>query len=544
MVVYKCGQDKIYNLYYQVKYKGCVQLDEDLREVFMGNSSFLNKNEKQANYFVSKTMRITLLFLIFVYVLNLVGVFEVHNSVITIATIIGTIFLLIPTLLVNILHLTQSYIKYVNVFCSIIFVTVLIVTLNYHVVVMFIYPIAIASIYFSKQLNMFAISCSLILFSLGQVIAYYINGTTDYNVDNITEFIVFLILPRALELLAISIIFSILTSRTSKMLNSLMNAEQQEKILNNLKNISAKSLSVSNDLFESMQTLSDSTSQTTEKSKDIVALAESVTNGSTEALAQLEEASESMENITSVLSQLAESNADVVTLSSQVDQLTSNNSETMKTAMKSMQDISNSNDVCIDLMNQLSEKSKNIMKVNEVITSIAGQTNLLALNASIESARAGEQGRGFGVVAQQIGKLAQQSKEAVADIDVIIRDVISNTESAMASMQDNAKLTTIGLDLLTNANQSTVEVTEATHKINTKITDVNRLTQEVADSSSVINEIVATITEISSNNVGDMKQVAAASEETFTAMQNLDAMVSTLEELATDLNEVVSSSQV
>ncbi|MED1437004.1 methyl-accepting chemotaxis protein, partial [Bacillus mycoides] len=55
-------------------------------------------------------------------------------------------------------------------------------------------------------------------------------------------------------------------------------------------------------------------------------------------------------------------------------------------------------------MNHLSERSKEIEQIVEVIQNIAAQTNLLALNASIEAARAGEHGKGFAVVANEVRK--------------------------------------------------------------------------------------------------------------------------------------------
>ncbi|MDE6847023.1 MAG: hypothetical protein K2J99_14850 [Lachnospiraceae bacterium] len=57
------------------------------------------------------------------------------------------------------------------------------------------------------------------------------------------------------------------------------------------------------------------------------------------------------------------------------------------------------------------------------IRAVADQTNLLALNASIEAARAGEQGRGFAVVAEEVGKLAQTSRDMVESIHANIMEV-------------------------------------------------------------------------------------------------------------------------
>ena len=88
---------------------------------------------------------------------------------------------------------------------------------------------------------------------------------------------------------------------------------------------------------------------------------------------------------------------------------------------------------------QAIEKSKQVEKINvlsEAILQIASQTNLLALNAAIEAQRAGEAGRGFSVVAEEIRKLAEDSKDAVSEIKNINNIIVSTVEKLVATSQE------------------------------------------------------------------------------------------------------------
>ncbi|KPU44638.1 methyl-accepting chemotaxis protein 1 [Oxobacter pfennigii] len=93
-------------------------------------------------------------------------------------------------------------------------------------------------------------------------------------------------------------------------------------------------------------------------------------------------------------------------------------------------------------MDEALEKAKEVDKIktlSEVILQISSQTNLLALNAAIESARAGEAGKGFSVVAEEIRKLAENSKSTVKEIqdtlDVILKAVENLANSSRQTLE-------------------------------------------------------------------------------------------------------------
>jgi len=164
------------------------------------------------------------------------------------------------------------------------------------------------------------------------------------------------------------------------------------------------------------------------------------------------------------------------------------------------------------------EQAKAVDKINEMthaITKISSQTNLLALNASIEAARAGEAGRGFSVVASEIGDLAEQTLDTVANIDGIVNEVVRAVENLSGCLANSidflentvivnyTEFSKVGRqyvedaqafdDSMTQVQTMIAELTGSIGEVNASITDMNDMLSESTDRIGTIASSSATM---------------------------------------------------
>lgn len=208
-------------------------------------NGMLSKNETQANGVAAKVMRITFLIFSLVFLLNIFGIFTIDGKVMTICYILGSAILWLPTLLTRFADSSAAYLKYVVVACASIFVMLLSTTLTYHVTILYVFGIAISSLYFSKSLNVFATILAVLAGSVGQLLAFYMETTPDHNFTDMNRVVVFGIVPRMLTTIAIAVIFTMLCSRTAELLGSVMGAEEQKEMLDEMTRLQEQNRKVS-----------------------------------------------------------------------------------------------------------------------------------------------------------------------------------------------------------------------------------------------------------------------------------------------------------
>jgi len=198
-------------------------------------------------------------------------------------------------------------------------------------------------------------------------------------------------------------------------------------------------------------------------------------NTQTEALhsmsASSEELSASIEDVSNMSQKVSEHSNEAKQITEVGVKNISNSIEFVK---KSFDDI----DIINKQMHVVKEKTHTINQIIDIVKGIAEQTNLLALNAAIEAARAGEQGRGFAVVADEVRKLAEHTKNSVIDVQKNILELQEDIDLSVKKINNTSQQLDSGKQLVDTSLESVNLIDNSIDTVNETIIQVAANTEE------------------------------------------------------------------
>jgi methyl-accepting chemotaxis protein len=165
----------------------------------------------------------------------------------------------------------------------------------------------------------------------------------------------------------------------------------------------------------------------------------------------------------------------------------------------------------------LSERTQQIGKITATVSDIAAQSNLLALNASVEAARVGEQGKGFAVVATEMRNLAEQSKQATAQVNGILGEIQKATNVAVMATEEGTKRVDAGAQLTRQTGET-----------------IQQLAHSITENANAAQQIVAS----SHQQTTGIEQIALAMENIHQATLQNKASTHQTQKTAQDLSSI------
>lgn len=305
--------------------------------------------------------------------------------------------------------------------------------------------------------------------------------------------------------------------------------EKMKELTQSLGSIVGKIRNSSDTMSSNSYELNDTSSQTLAANNEISKAVEDVAEGSTGMAASI---SKINENLLEMSNETKDINASVDEIKNQTVAV-QDSSKIMNDKIKSMQDSSHKMDKGIsaiskriETVNTTVDKVSNIVSVIEEISS---ETNLLSLNASIEAARAGDAGKGFAVVAQEIRVLSDNTNTELENIKQIISSLVEEcrycVQASGTIVEDNAKQKEeikAVLDEFGSLDEQIQKTAEKADEIEELVTAMIELNDDITKSSN-------SLTDVSAAN-------AAATEEMNANIEELNAMMHGVSEMAEHMN--------
>ncbi|MGB8344449.1 MAG: methyl-accepting chemotaxis protein [Ktedonobacteraceae bacterium] len=180
-----------------------------------------------------------------------------------------------------------------------------------------------------------------------------------------------------------------------------------------------------------------------------------------------------------------------------------------------------------DKVQALSDSSREINNIVEVIANIAHQTNRLALDAAIQAAMAGENNKGFGAIAADIRRLAERSKEQASMIARIVRNVRDDIGAASVSMQDTERETSTGASVAAETGTALGSIFSVVERQAHEIEIINKMTAQQLQSSGTVAQIMHGVSDATEQSSSSTREAAQNMERLTLLAEQLLASVET-----------------
>lgn len=286
--------------------------------------------------------------------------------------------------------------------------------------------------------------------------------------------------------------------------------------------------------------LTASTEEVAMASLDVAKRTEGLAEGSNQAAATGQESSVAMDETAQGVQKIAEATQELNSIATDTQAVATVGEQRLQTAKQQMTVIQQSSTDTTDRIQLLSKQSAEIESIVKVITDITDQTNLLALNAAIEAARAGEHGKGFAVVADEVRKLAEESKASASQIVTLTSLIQKDTKEVEQAVLTTANDVIDGVNYIQDAQASFDHIMQAIQNMSNQIQEVSASTEEISAASEEVAASINEMANLASQASTESEGIAAATEEQSATVQEISDVAKSLTDGALKVQQEVN----
>ena len=269
-----------------------------------------------------------------------------------------------------------------------------------------------------------------------------------------------------------------------------------------------------------------------------------VAAGTGQQLDAVNATTQAIEHLNESIQVMASDAAQAADKSRQASDIAREGEITLQQAIEQIKNIERTSQQTTNSVMTLGENSKQIGQIVGTISGIAEQTNLLALNAAIEAARAGEAGKGFAVVADEVRKLAESSKEAAQKISDLIKVTQEDTDKAIKDMEVGGESFKVGAENIISMGEAFRKIAGIVEQVSVQVQTISSSTRDMATNGEQIVKNVRTIGETGKTAAEEAETVSAATQEQTASVHEIASEITKLAHMAGELRQDVKKFKV
>jgi methyl-accepting chemotaxis protein len=313
-----------------------------------------------------------------------------------------------------------------------------------------------------------------------------------------------------------------------------------EEMKSSIKNMIREIKEKSNKVGVNSDVLASSSQQLSASSHELSVTMMQIADGSTSQAQDLVEISEFMTGVTSSIKDVYNSLEQVSNEAKNTSHKSNIGKREIDKLEVSIEDIKKGFLGVVGEVKMLADSVKEIGGITAMISGISEQTNLLALNAAIEAARAGEQGRGFAVVADEVRKLAEESRLATEKIASLVDSTSKDTDEVIKTSNSVENLINNQTDILNKTLEYFEDILNSISKIGPYLEETHGAMEDIVQKSNVANEKVDRAGEVAERNTAATEQVASVTQELTSSSQEVADAAQNLNEIGNELMATVN----
>jgi methyl-accepting chemotaxis protein len=279
--------------------------------------------------------------------------------------------------------------------------------------------------------------------------------------------------------------------------------------------------SMVDNLRRTTRDLNEGVSVLAASSSEILATTTQLASGAAQTAAAVSETTATVEEVKQAAGVSSQKARYVSESAQKVAKVSQSGQTSVEATIQGMQRIQEQMESVAESIVNLSEQSQAIGEIIASVSGLAEQSNLLAVNAAIEAAKAGEQGKGFAVVAQEIKSLAEQSKQATAQVRTILGEIQKATGVAVMATEQGAKAVEAGLKQSGEAGESIRLLAESVSEAAQAATQIAASSQQQMVGMDQVAQAMESIKQASLQNVAGTRQAETAAHSLHELGQGL-----------------------